>query len=75
MPKMKLNKKRDEEVLAARTAGIAENKMMQAWLDTLENPEDSNNIDFMAWVSDRRGEFLKKLEWCRRFTGIFNSIL
>ncbi len=33
--------------------------MMQAWLDTLENPEDSNNIDFMAWVSDRRGEFLK----------------
>ncbi|HFF4779096.1 TPA: hypothetical protein ACGC36_003677, partial [Acinetobacter baumannii] len=51
--------KRDEEVLAARTAGIAENKMMQAWLDTLENPEDSNNIDFMAWVSDRRGEFLK----------------
>ncbi|MDW5308816.1 hypothetical protein R7J43_21920, partial [Acinetobacter baumannii] len=30
--------KRDEEVLAARTAGIAENKMMQAWLDTLENP-------------------------------------
>ncbi|MEW7965769.1 hypothetical protein AB0858_14100, partial [Acinetobacter baumannii] len=39
--------KRDEEVLAARTAGIAENKMMQAWLDTLENPEDSNNIDFM----------------------------
>ncbi|MFL1053825.1 hypothetical protein ACJOCI_21915, partial [Acinetobacter baumannii] len=36
--------KRDEEVLAARAAGIAENKMMQAWLDTLENPEDSNNI-------------------------------
>ncbi|MFX5008983.1 hypothetical protein ABTB96_19065, partial [Acinetobacter baumannii] len=35
--------KRDEEVLAARAAGIAENKMMQAWLDTLENPEDSNN--------------------------------
>ncbi|BFM76491.1 hypothetical protein ACOUN2_03770 [Acinetobacter baumannii] len=51
--------KRDEEVLAARAAGIAENKMMQAWLDTLEKPEDTNNIDFMAWVSDRRGEFLK----------------
>lgn len=33
--------------------------MMQAWLDTLENPEDSNNIDFMGWVSDRRGEFLQ----------------
>ncbi len=49
--------------------------MMQAWLDTLEKPEDTNNIDFMAWVSDRRGEFLKKLEWGRRFTRIFNSIL
>ena len=48
--------------------------MMQAWLDTLEKPEDTNNIDFMAWVSDRRGEFLK-LEWGRRFTRIFNSIL
>ncbi|MGN5756713.1 hypothetical protein ACNQO8_12925 [Acinetobacter calcoaceticus] len=53
--------KRDEEVLEARSAGMAENKMMQAWLDTLENPEDSNNIDFMGWVSDRRGEFL--LTW------------
>lgn len=53
------NQKRNEEVLAARSAGMAENKMMQAWLDTLENPEDSNNIDFMGWVSDRRGEFLQ----------------
>ncbi|MGE9818267.1 hypothetical protein ACQP6V_08750 [Acinetobacter baumannii] len=53
------NQKRNVEVLAARSAGMAENKMMQAWLDTLENPEDSNNIDFMGWVSDRRGEFLQ----------------
>lgn len=53
------NQKRNEEVLAARSAGMAENKMMQAWLDTLENPADSNNIDFMGWVSDRRGEFLQ----------------
>ncbi|MGE9767997.1 hypothetical protein [Acinetobacter baumannii] len=53
------NQKRNEEVLAARSAGMAENKMMQAWLDTLENPEDSNNIDFIGWVSDRRGEFLQ----------------
>lgn len=52
---------REAALQQAREAGTADNPIYQAWLNTLENPADAKNHEFMAWVSERDAEF--KQQW------------
>lgn len=52
---------REAALQQAHEAGTADNPIYQAWLNTLENPADAKNHEFMAWVSERDAEF--KQQW------------
>lgn len=52
---------REAALLRQREAGTADNPIYQAWLNTLEDPAEAKNHEFMAWVSERDAEF--KQQW------------
>ena len=52
---------REAALLKQREDGTADNPIYQSWLNTLDDPANAKNHEFMAWVSDRDTEF--KQQW------------
>lgn len=56
----KFYREQQERYAAELAAGRSENPLYQAWLDTLEDPSEAKNYEYMAWNNQRGAEFSKQ---------------